>query len=437
MTVPLADVGPTQVESRIPSLDIARGIALCGILLMNITVFGLPKSYSDPTIYGGATGPDLWAWITTTMLFEGTQRGLFSLLFGAGMVIMTASLDRSTRPHAQDFFFRRNLWLVFFGIVHSFLLLWTGEILYYYGATALFVYGFRNANPRTLIYLAVGGLVFNAAWNGLDTYNTLKKHSAFVVADSIKTQGDSLTAEQTKAVEAWQGVLKEAKPDSAAIEEEIALYQGSYVGIVAGQAARNTRYQSWWFYRFFFDIWSMMVIGIALFRLGLFSASTPTRTYLLIAGVGYAVGLTTNYVELQMVLKDNFSVLSFSRAGITYDLGRLAMTTGHLGLILLFCRASWGQWLRNALAALGRMAFTNYIMTSIICAIVFYGFGFGLYGELRRHQLYYVVGAIWLFQLILSPWWLSRYRFGPLEYLWRWLTYGEKPPMRGAATAIE
>lgn len=437
MTVPPPDVGPTQVQFRIPSLDIARGIALCGILLMNITMFGLPRAYNDPSISGGSTGPDLWAWITTTMFFEGTQRGLFSILFGAGMVIMCASLDRSTRPHAQDVFFRRNLWLVFFGIVHSFLLLWTGEILYYYGVTALFVYGFRNANPKTLIYLAIGGLLFNASWNGLDTHNTLKKHSAFVAADSVKARGDSLTSEQTKAIEAWQGVVKGAKPDSAAIAKEIEMYQGSYLDIVVGQAPRNTRYQSWWLYRGFFDIWSMMVIGIALFRLGLFSAGTPTRTYLLMAGVGYAVGLTTNYFETQTILQGDFSVLAFSRAGITYDLGRLAMTVGHLGVILLFCRASWGQWLRNGLAALGRMAFTNYIMTSIICAIIFYGFGFGLYGELRRHQLYYVVGAIWLFQLILSPWWLSHFRFGPLEYLWRWLTYGEKPRMRGAASAIE
>ena len=90
MTVPPPDVGPTQVQLRIPSLDIARGIALCGILLMNITLFGLPRAYNDPTIFGGSTGADLWSWITTVMVFEGTQRGLFSILFGAGMVILCA-----------------------------------------------------------------------------------------------------------------------------------------------------------------------------------------------------------------------------------------------------------------------------------------------------------------------------------------------------------
>ena len=110
MSAPSLAVGPTQVEGRIASLDVARGIALCGILLMNITMFGMPFAYNDPTIYGGSTGADLWAWIATAMLFEGTQRGLFSILFGAGLIIMTEALDRSGRPHAQDFFFRRNLW---------------------------------------------------------------------------------------------------------------------------------------------------------------------------------------------------------------------------------------------------------------------------------------------------------------------------------------
>lgn len=437
MTVPLQDVGPTQVEVRIASLDTARGIALCGILLMNITAFGLPFAYGDPTVYGGSAGADLWAWITTSMFFEGTQRGLFSILFGAGLIIMTASLDRSRRPHAQDFFFRRNLWLIVFGIIHGFILLWTGEILFYYGATALFVYGFRNALPRTLLKVAIGGLIFNAAWNGLDTYNALEKHKAFVVADSAKIAGDSLTPKQTAAIEAWQGVVKEFKPDTAKLNKELRVMQGGYAGIVAHQAPRLTHFQSWWLYRGFFDIFSMMLIGMALFRLGVFSADYASKRFWTMVLVGYGIGLTTNYLEVTELIRADFSVLAFFENGVTYDLGRLAMTMGHLGIIMLFCRSSGWQWLKRSLAAIGRMAFTNYVMTSIICAFVFYGFGFGLYGELRRHELYYVVVAIWIFQLIVSPFWLSRFRFGPLEYVWRWLTYGERPQMKGAATATE
>jgi uncharacterized protein len=424
---------PVRNESRISALDVARGVALFGILLMNITGFGLPRAYVDPTVYGGSTGADLWAWITTTMLFEGTQRGLFTLLFGAGIVLMTRSLEASGRPNAQDFFFRRNLWLIVFGVIHAFLLLWLGEILFYYGVTALFIYGLRHAKTKTLLGLAFGALLLAAAWNGLDTYNALKTHDRYAATAAARTAGDSLNAEQQAAVKAWEGLEKRYKPDSATIQKEIAAKQGSYWNVLTFQAPRVMRSQSWWLYRYFFDAFAMMLLGIVLFRQRIITAEAPRRIYWTMIVAGYTLGIIVNYYEVSHILRNDFSVLSFLRTDITYDLGRLGLTAGHLGVLMLFCRSSAFRRLRSALGAVGRMAFTNYLLTSIICAFVFYGFGFGLYGELRRHQLYYVVGAIWLLQLVVSPIWLSRYRFGPLEWLWRWLTYGAKPTMRRVA----
>jgi len=426
---------PAPTEFRIDALDVARGFALCGILLMNITLFGLPYAYDDPTNFGGAEGADLWSWIITSMFFEGTQRGLFGLLFGAGVVLLTASLERSTRPHASDAFFRRNLWLAIFGIIHAFLLLWTGEILYYYGVTALFVYGVRNAQTRTLLSIAVVGLLIAAAWQGHDTARGLRQHREFAAADSVRVRGDSLSADQTKAIEAWEEFVKGAKPDSAKIATRIEEMQGSYWGIVKYQAPMVTRYQSWWLYRFFFDNFSIMLLGIVLFRARVLTAERSAGTYWAMLLGGYSAGLTMNYFEVSSIIAANFDPLAILRASVTYDVGRVAMTLGHVGAIMLFCRSTWFGGLKRAFAAVGRMAFTNYIMTSIICAFVFYGFGFGLYGELRRHQLYYVVGAIWILQLIVSPLWLARYRFGPLEWVWRWLTYGKRPQMRGPANA--
>lgn len=423
-------LGPVQVDNRIQSLDVARAIALFGILLMNITAFGLPHAYSDPTNAGGAEGANRWAWIITSMFFEGTQRGLFTLLFGAGVILMTASLEAYGRPNATDVYFRRNLWLIVFGIIHGFLLLWTGEILYFYGITALFVYGFRHAKTTTLVGIAVGGVLFSAAWSGLDTWNGLKKHREFVAADSVKAAGDSLTADQAGAIEAWQGMVKEWKPDSATIQKEIDAKQGSYWDILKFQAPYLTRWQSWGMYRYFFDFFSMMLLGMVLFRAGFFRGRAPPRALWTMILLGYGAGLAVNYVEVSHILREDFSVLSFLRTNITYDVGRIPLTMGHLGLLLLFAQSPGFAWLKSALAAVGRMAFTNYIMTSVICAFVFYGFGFGLYGELQRYQLYYVVAGIWLFQLVASPLWLARYRFGPLEWLWRWLTYGEQPAMR-------
>ncbi len=109
---------------------------------------------------------------------------------------------------------------------------------------------------------------------------------------------------------------------------------------------------------------------------------------------------------------------------------------GHVGLIMIFCKLPILQWLKTSLAAVGKMALTNYLMHSVICLIVFTCVGFGLFGKLQRYELYYVVLAIWIFQLIVSPIWLSYFRFGPAEWLWRSLTYLKVQPMKKTTHAI-
>ncbi|MBA2355264.1 MAG: DUF418 domain-containing protein [Acidobacteria bacterium] len=420
---------PLQQDERLLSLDIIRGVALFGILLMNITSFGLPFAYADPTVYGGATGPNLWAWITTTMLFEGTQRGLFSLLFGAGAILLTARIE-ARGGDAADVFFRRNLWLIVFGIVHGFVLLWTGEILFYYGATALFVFAFRKATPRTLIAVALGGLLFNAAWNQLDAYNGLKKHAAWQEARAAQASGAALTRKQEGALKTWQDLLDDMKPSAEKIQDKLQAMRGSYGAIVVHQAPVLTHHQSWWMYRYFFDLFSLMLLGMALFKLGLLHLGHGRGVYVWMVALGYGIGLSVNYLELRHVLGANFDVLARMKVEVTYDLGRLAMTTGHLGLLMLFCNSGLLGWLQRRLAAVGQMALSNYVTHSIVCAVLFDGFGFGLYGQLQRHQLYYVVVSIWCAQLVVSPIWLAHYRFGPVEWLWRTLTYGQWQPMR-------
>jgi uncharacterized protein len=146
--------------------------------------------------------------------------------------------------------------------------------------------------------------------------------------------------------------------------------------------------------------------------------------------IGYPIGLAVNYYEFNILVEGEFLPLPFQRSMLTYQYGRIFMMMGHIGLIMIFCKLNLLGWLKTSLAAVGRMALTNYVMHSIICAVIFYGFGFGLFGELQRYELYYVVGGIWLFQLITSPIWLQYFRFGPLEWLWRSLTYNKLQPMR-------
>ena len=188
----------------------------------------------------------------------------------------------------------------------------------------------------------------------------------------------------------------------------------------------NVYFQTWFMYRFFFDIFGMMLIGMGLFRLGVLTLQRPARLYLAMLVAGYGIGLTVNYLETRWILEHRFSALSFAQSNISYDLGRLAMTIGHLGALLLIVRWNVLPWIRRSFAAVGQMAVTNYFMQSVICGIVF--IGSRQFNQLARHELYYIVFAIWALQLVISPIWLRYFRFGPVEWLWRYLTYLKRPP---------
>lgn len=416
--------GPTN--DRIVALDFVRGAALFGILLMNITGFGLPHAYGNPINAGGAEGINLLSWIIIVVGFEGTQRALFSMLFGAGIILFTSRLEAKGRADVADIYARRNLWLTFFGLVNGFVFLWSGDILFFYGLIALIAFPFRKLAPKWLFAIAAGVLAFGASWSQLDTMERLEMHAAHAF---VKAKDGTPTPEQEKLAKAWEGALEEfeytAEEQQAYVEARTASYASAFA-----QVAEETRgAQSWAFYRYiFFDVFSMMLIGLGLFKLGVFTLERRTRFYVALVVIGYGTGLTVNAFETRWIIDNGFSLLAFSQSQITYDLGRLATTAGHLGLLLLIAR--WGIFplFQHALACVGRMAFTNYLTHSVVCAIFFVGLGY--FGQLERHQLYYVVFTIWAVQLVISPLWLSRFTMGPLEWLWRGLTYGELPALR-------
>ena len=188
------------------------------------------------------------------------------------------------------------------------------------------------------------------------------------------------------------------------------------------------------FYRyFFFDIFGMMMIGMGLFKLGVFTLERSTGFYVGLVVIGYGIGLTTNWYEVSTIIEGKFSLLAFEKTNATYDLGRLSMTAGHVGLLLLIARSGIFPLLQHAIASVGRMAFTNYLTHSAVCAIFFVGLGY--FGQLQRAELYYVVLTICAVQLVFSPIWLKYFTMGPLEWVWRALTYLEVPPLRKRAEA--
>lgn len=425
-TTPVGDSG------RIDSLDVLRGVAVLGILLMNITGFGLPHAYVDPTVYGGATGANLWTWITTSVFFEGTMRGLFTLLFGAGVVLFTTRAEKADPAIAADLHVRRMLWLIAFGFVNSHVLLWQGDILFEYGLVGLFLYAFRKARPRTLLVIAACGFAVLIARGVADSRELQQLRSNAADAAALQASGQTLTKEQQASVDDWNERLGELKPPPEKIQEDLDAMLGGF-GSAWRQVTGSIEYwRTVFMYQYaFLESFSTMLIGIALFGLGALQGRWRAREYALLAAAGYGIGLTINVLETAAIVRSGFDVvLVHGLQSATYELGRLPTTLGHVGLVMLLWRSGAFAAAFRRLAAVGRMAFTNYLTQSLICTLLFTGVGFGLYGRLERHELYYVVAAIWIVQLLWSPWWLARFRYGPLEWAWRCLTYRERQPFR-------
>ena len=422
---------------RIKALDTIRGIVLLGILLMNINGFGLANAYSNPTVAGGAEGLNLYTWITTNLFFEGTMRGLFSLLFGVGMfILISRSQDRAAGIAGPDIYFRRLMWLLFFGLIHGYLLLWSGEILYDYALMGFLVYSFKSAAPKKLILIACFLICVGTLWNYVTYQNNITLTENVATGQSQKASGQALTEEQQEAIVTWEKMEKKKSP--AFVNEYNEKMRSDYFTVVKHLAPHNMETDTIWFYQWdVWDILSMMLLGIAFFKLDILSAKKSYQFYGGMVAAGYIAGLAINYYELQIILRDNFSFLAFSKADVTYYLGRLAISIGHIGAIMILVKAPVLMWLKRRLAAVGQMALTNYIMHSIICMIVFTGVGFGLFGKLQRYELLYVVFSIWIFQLIISPIWLKYFEFGPLEWLWRRLSYLQKPVFKKKSIPAE
>jgi uncharacterized protein len=424
---------PVDQAERITALDSLRGFALLGILLMNIVPFGIyGGAYNNPTVAGGSTGPNLAVWAILHVLAEGKMRCLFSLVFGASVILLTSRLEK--RGDAADIYYRRTLWLLVFGIAHAYLL-WFGDILYPYALCALILYPFRKMSARGLLIIGSVFLVLTSlAYVGMSfgQKDMLEKGRAAIAAEQ---KGQTLTAEQREHKDAYERWRKMSRPTAEELAKDAEGWRGNPLQVIGMRARFLGFFHGKPYYSpLNWDIWSMMFLGMALMKLGVLTAARSTRMYALMALAGYGVGIPLNSYSAWVVIGSNFDPVTQSLMGVTYDIGRLAIALGHLGIIMLICQKKWLGWITSRLGAVGQMAFSNYILQSVLCAFFFTGYGLAMYGRLERYQLYYVVAAVWILQMILSPIWLRYYRFGPLEWAWRSLTYWKRQPMRLGTT---
>jgi uncharacterized protein len=424
---------PIERDERIGMLDTTRGIAVLGILIMNVTGFGLPMSYDDPTNWGGHEGVNLAAWRIAALLFEGTMRGMFTLLFGAGaLLFLQRHTARTSDLRPADLYFRRTLWLIVFGLVNGYLLLWPGDILFWYGVVGLLLFVFRNLSPRQLIVTAAAIMLLQTSVTAAEWYGYHETSVIAQGAEEAQAAGASLTDDQRKALERFAAINEEFKPSPADLEKTVASVRKSYWGALRVFAPETWNFETDFFFRHgLLESLGMMLFGMALLKLGVLTGAASARVYGTLLLAGYVLGLIVNLFETGNLVSAGFSTQSLVASYLTYDLGRIPLTLGHIGLIGLLYRMPALAPVMRQLGAAGQMALTNYLSQSVICMFLFTGAGLALYGQLERHELYYVVAAIWIVQLSWSPLWLRRFRFGPAEWLWRSLTYWQRQPMRG------
>jgi uncharacterized protein len=429
---------PVEQAERIKTVDMIRGFALLGILLMNIMGFGINWDMWSNIINGPHNTKDFFTFATIETFFDGTMRGLFSMLFGAGMVLFTLNKHEVPGgPSVTEYYYRRLLWLVLFGMFNAFILLWFGDILYFYGMCGMVLYVFRKTNPKWLLVLGFICLSVTMLKQQLQWNETREKRKAYVEAVKAEKEKKTLTDEQVAARAEWQKMEKRTKPDTTFTNRNLRKMRSGYTTVYQYWLPMNVEGEVWGLYhQWFWDGLTMMFFGMALFGLGFFSNRLRTSTYVMCLLIGYGIGIPLGWFAfkeglLVMVTDFNHYVDSYRmNHQLLYDFRRGLLSLGHASLLLLIFRSRLVPWLMKALSNVGQMAFTNYLMQSIICTWFFYGYGFGYYNKFAFHQLYYFVFCVWIVQLIYSSIWLHYFRFGPFEWLWRSLTYWKRQPMK-------
>ena len=426
----LARPGPATGSDRIDAIDTLRGVAVLGILVMNIYAFAMPfVAYQNPLAMGGTEWYNLGTWFFTHILFDQKFLTIFAMLFGAGLVLMSDRADARAQSPAPVWY-RRNLWLLLIGAAHGYLL-WFGDILFHYALMGLLIYLFRRRTPKTLIIVASIlipiGLLFAIAGGAF----MHKLQAAAPELQAMQSAGEPLTEEQSAMLEQWEEMAMFMKPPEQQVAEDVAAYTGDYAGIVAHRApvVQVMQVQA----TFTFIVWrvgGLMLLGMALMKLGILSGSRSDAFYRRMMLIGYGLGLPLTIFSAWFLYSHQWDMLwMFQVGGIPNYFGSILVAFGHIGLVMCVIRSGVAQQLVQQFTNVGRMAFTNYLMHSAVLTTVFYGYGLGLYGRVPRiWQMAFVVAVIG-FQLWFSSFWLRRFRFGPMEWLWRSLTYWRWQPM--------
>ncbi len=385
-----------------------RGVAVLGILIVNIQGFARVASvYLNPASGRVLEGPDLWTWATAYIVADTKFISIFSLLFGAGIAMMSERMARGGAS-GTGLHYRRQSWLLLIGLVHAYLI-WHGDILVTYALCGFLLYPLRNLEPRRLLWIGGCAVAFVVPLWG-------------VAELSIPYWTE---AERVAAVAEWA-------PPREALDAEVAAFRGGVGDQIAARAPIAFALQTTALLGML--LWragGMMLVGMALYKLGVLAAERSAAFYRRLVAAGLCTGLPlAAFGTVYKIHVDFVWERAMFFGGLFNYVGSIGVCLGYLGLVMLVVKGGRLPGLQARLAATGRMALTNYIAQSLLCSLIFHGHGLGLFERVGGPGQVGIVAGIWVVQLIWSPWWLARFRFGPLEWLWRSAAYMKRQPMR-------
>lgn len=399
---------PTLGNERNQALDLLRGFALLGILIMNIQSFAMPSAaYLNPTAFGNFTGINKLVWMFSHLFADQKFMTLFSMLYGAG-IILVSSRAEERKGKSAGLHYKRTFWLLIIGLIHAHLI-WYGDILVAYALCAFVLYPLRKVRPSRqlllgLVLMSVHTLLY--ALFGL----SMKQWPADALADLSVT---------------WS-------PSMEKITEEISMVTGTIQEQVKHNSGTAFTLETFIFLiQIFWRASGCMLIGMALYQWGVLSAKKSLNFYRKMTFISIPTALALIIYGMIKNSEANWSMEYTMFLGFQYNYwGSLVMSLGYIGVLMLIAKSPQWQNQKTRLASVGQMALTNYISQSLICVTIFFGVGFGLFGQVERWGQVLIVLGTWVLQLSWSSYWLNRYKFGPLEWLWRSLTYGQRQPMK-------
>lgn len=408
---------PIKLTERIPSLDFLRGIAILGILFINIESFVYPNPWSSYQ-YGFQTPLDNTTRFWVYFLTQGKFYNMFALLFGVGFTIFLERLElKNIGLKGMDIYTRRILWLFIFGVIHAYFI-WNGDVLYHYAICGLFLLPFRSIKSKYIVLIILFLASFSIIKSVTTTRERIEKHKEY--KDATRTVISERTDEQNRIKTSWEKRYSK----KVALNDDVKNPKPTYLeGLKKTYEDANVHKGEFYYQSLLFATLIIMLLGIVLYREGIFSDYTVWKHYWLISLTVLAVGLLINYFRFyHWTFEYHKPVLNIWQ-GIMFTFPKEILGFGY---ILIF-NGLHQKYLKNAkikfISKIGRTALSNYILQSIILGFIFYGYGFGMFNQFSRFELLPIVISIWLIQIILTLIWLKYNEQGPLERIWRKLTY--------------